>query len=159
MGKLLEMPVRYRYMSAETMLPVRVATDKHMPTGVDVVCGTGTQELEGSRFDTVNKRLDLWTQGPAIVMEPTWKLRCKIHSRPLRVLKLCAGVPGLYAVMRDIGYRIATRHAIESDETMKMVVDYTYDGAVKHVGDGVGKSNVTQEYDVVMTGPPCQPRR
>ena len=61
-GKLLEMPMRYRYMSAETMMQVRVAADKHMPTGVDVVCGTGTQELEGSKFDTVNKRLELWTQ-------------------------------------------------------------------------------------------------
>ena len=34
-GKLLEMPMRYRYMSAETMLQVRIAADKHMPTGVD----------------------------------------------------------------------------------------------------------------------------
>ena len=32
-----------------------------------------------------------------------------------------------------------------------------YDGAVKHVGDDVGKINVTQEYDVVMARPPCQP--
>ena len=31
-GKLLEMPMRYRYMSAETVTQVRVASDKHMPT-------------------------------------------------------------------------------------------------------------------------------
>ena len=31
-GKLLEMPMRYRYMSAETMMQVRIAADKHMPT-------------------------------------------------------------------------------------------------------------------------------
>ena len=47
-GKLLEMPMRYRYMSAEIMMQVRVAADKHMLTGVDMVCGTGTQELEVS---------------------------------------------------------------------------------------------------------------
>ena len=40
-GKLLEMPIRYRYMSAETVLQVRVADDKHMPTGVDVSRGIG----------------------------------------------------------------------------------------------------------------------
>ena len=40
-GKLLEMPMRYRYMSAETMLQARVAADKHMPTWVDVVCEMG----------------------------------------------------------------------------------------------------------------------
>ena len=64
-------------------MQVRVATDKHMSTGVGVVCGTGTKELEGSKFNTVNKRLELWTQYLAIVMEPAWKLRCRIHSRPL----------------------------------------------------------------------------
>ena len=51
-AKLLEIPMRYMYMSAETTLQVRVAADRHMPTGVDVVCGTGTQELEGSKFST-----------------------------------------------------------------------------------------------------------
>ena len=112
-GKLLEMPMRYMYMSAEMMVQVRVAADTHMPTGVDVMCGTGTQELEGSKFDTMNKRLELWTQGLAIVTEPAWKLRCRIHSRPLRVLELCAGVSGSYAVMRDVGYRIATWHTVE----------------------------------------------
>ena len=28
---------------------------------------------------------------------------------------------------------------------------------MKHVGDDVGEFNVTEQYDVVMTGPPCQP--
>ena len=90
-------------------------------------------------------------------MEPAWKLRCRIHLRPLRVLELCAGVSRSYAVVRDMGYRVATWHAVESDNKMGMVVDNMYDGAVKHVGDDVGKFNVTQAYDVVMIGPPCQP--
>ena len=128
-----------------------------MPTGVGVVCGTGTQDLEGSKFDIVNKRLEPWTQGLAIVMEPAWKLRCRIHSRPLRVLGLCAGVSGSCAVIRDMGYRVTTWHAVESDNKTRMVVDYMYAGAVRHVRDDVGKFNVTQEYDVVMVGPPCQP--
>ena len=133
-GKLLETSMRSRYMAAETMLQVRVAADKHMSAGVDVVCGTGTQESEGSKFDTVNKRLELWTQGLAIVMEPAWKLRYMIYSRLLRVLELCAGASGPYVMTRDMGYRVAILHAVESDGKTKMVVDYMYDGAVKHIG-------------------------
>ena len=64
----------------------------------------------------------------------------------LRVLELCAGVSGSYAVIRDMGYRVATWHAVESDGKTRMVVDYMYDGAMKHVGDDVGEINVTQEY-------------
>ena len=56
----------------------------------------------------------------------------------LRVLELCAGVSGSYAVIRDMGYRVATWHAVESDGKTRMVVDYMYDGAMKHVGDDVG---------------------
>ena len=64
---------------------------------------------------------------------------------------------GSYAVMRDMGYRIAAWHAVEPDPTTRVVVDYMYDGAVKHVGDEVKGFNVTEQYDVVMAGPPCQP--
>ena len=156
-GKLMEMPIRYRYMSAETVLQVRVADDKHMPTGVDVVCGTSTQEEEGSKFDTVNKRLELWEQGLAIVMEPAWKLRCRINSKPLRVLEICAGVSGSYAVFRDMGYKVAEWHAVESDAKTREIVEYMYGDKVRHIGDDVVSFSVTQKYDVVMAGPPCQP--
>ena len=84
-------------------------------------------------------------------------MRCRIHSKPLRVLELCAGVSGSYAVLRDMGYIVAAWHAVESDPKTRMVVDYMYDGAVKHVGDDVKGFNVTEQYDVVMAGPPCQP--
>ena len=74
------------------------------------------------------------------------------------MLELCAGVSGSYAVIRDMGYEGATWHAVESDSKTRMVVVYMYDGAVKHVGDDKGNFDVTQEYYVVMAGPPCQPR-
>ena len=59
-------------------------------------------------------------------------------------------------MLRDMGYIVAAWHAVESDPKTRMVVDYMYDGAVKHVGDDVKGFNVTQQYDVVMAGPPCQ---
>ena len=66
----------------------------------------------------------MWEQGLAIVMEPAWKLRCRISSRPLRVLELCAGVSRSYAVIRDMGYGVAVWHAVESDSRTRMTVDY-----------------------------------
>lgn len=75
------------------------------------------------------------------------ELWCRIHSRPLRVLEPCAGVSGSHAVIRDMGYRVAMRHSMESDSKTMVVVNYImmYDGAVKHVGNDARKFNATQE--------------
>ena len=61
-GKLLEMPIRYRYTRRTQGLQVRVADDQHMPTGVDVLCGTETQQTTGAKFDSMNERLELWNE-------------------------------------------------------------------------------------------------
>ena len=94
-GKLLEMPIRYKYTGRTQGLRVRVADDQHIPRGVDVLCGTETQQVTGAKFDSMNEILELCPErGVAIVMEPARILRAGIRSPPLGVLELCAGVSG-----------------------------------------------------------------
>jgi len=156
-GKLLEMPIRYRYTGRTQGLQVRVADDQHMPTGVDVLCGTETQQATGAKFDSMNERLELWNEGVAIVMEPAWILRARIRSPPLRVLELCAGVSGSHGVFRDMGYAIKYWHAVESDEKTRRVAEAMSRGKVQHVSHKIEDMEIKSIYDVALAGPPCQP--
>ena len=47
--------MRYRYTGSTQSMQVRVADDQHMPTGVDVLCGTETQQGTGAKFDSMNE--------------------------------------------------------------------------------------------------------
>ena len=114
-------------------LQARVADDQHKSPGVDVPCGTETQQATEAKFDSMNERLELWNEGIAIVMESAWIMRARIRSPPLRVQELCAGVSGSHGVFRHMGYAIKYWHAVESDEKKRRVAEAMSRGKVKHV--------------------------
>ena len=143
--------------TVQSQIQHEIMNDEMMPDGVDVMMGTMEQLEHAAKFDAGNERLELWALGTTIVMEEAEILRARLDSRPLNVLEACAGMPGSYAVFRDMGYSIGKWHTDENGEISNAVAGKLYAGRVKFVAGDVKDYSCRQWYDVFLAGPPCQP--
>jgi site-specific DNA-cytosine methylase len=156
LGERVKVPVRMRSGAEGIMLQCRVMNDEECPCGVDILLGTRARRRMGSVDDVANSRIVMRALGLVINKEPVQLVRARMEAKPVRVLDCCAGLSGAYHVLRDLGMRIDTWHAVEADETLRKVVALNIP-FITQVSERMEGFTVEEEYDFVFAGPPCQP--